>query len=101
MSRSDPMTVHTFISTTGRGLARAVPTAEGKWVVETLLPEQDIRCLAADPHSRDVIYAGTQGNGVLRSADGGKTWQPAGLDDQVVKSIAVSPSEPRVIFAGT
>ncbi len=92
---------HTFIATTGHGLARAAPTADGKWAVDSLLADQDVRCVAADPHSRDVVYAGTQGNGVLRSADGGKTWQPAGLAGHVVKSIAVSPSEPGAVYAGT
>ncbi len=95
------MSEHTFIATTGHGLARAAPTTDRKWAVDSLLADQDVRCLAADPHSRDVVYTGTQGNGVLRSVDGGKTWQPAGLAGHVVKSIAVSPSEPGAVYAGT
>jgi photosystem II stability/assembly factor-like uncharacterized protein len=38
---------------------------------------------------------------VLRSDDRGKTWHPAGLSGQVVKSLAVSPLDPGVIYAGT
>jgi hypothetical protein len=89
------------MSNTGNGLARAERAASGVWQVEHLLADQDVRCLAADPRNRDVVYAGTQGNGVLRSIDRGKTWQPAGLSDRIVKSIAISPTEPGTIYAGT
>jgi hypothetical protein len=95
------MSNHTFIAATGRGLARAVLTTEGKWAVDVSLTDQDVCCLAADPHTPNVIYAGTQGNGVFRSDDKGKTWQPSGMEGHIVKSIAVSPSEPALIFAGT
>lgn len=89
----------TFISTTPRGVARAVPNGDG-WAVEHLLDEYDVRRLAADLHNRDTVYAGTQGDGLLRSDDRGKTWQPAGMAGQVVKSIAFSRAEPGVIYVG-
>src|SRR5262249_9655624 len=73
----------------------------GAWDVEFLLGDQDVRCLASDPLHSTVAYAGTQGRGVLRSADGGKTWRPAGLDGRIVKSLAVSRTEPGVVYAGT
>ncbi len=102
------MSHRTFIATTGSGLARATlspghppPGAEDAWSVEFLLADQDVRCLAADRQPSQVVYAGTQGNGVLRSEDGGHTWQPAGLAGQTVKALAVSPTEPGTIFAGT
>lgn len=90
-----------FIAVTGRGIACAERSVNGDWSVEHLLADQDVRCLAADPHNPDVVYAGTQGNGVLRSTDRGKTWQPAGLSGRIVKSVAVSPTEPNTIYAGT
>ncbi len=68
------------------------------WV---LITEQDVRCLASDPLDLEVLYAGTQGSGVLRSDDRGKTWHPAGLDGHIVKSLAVSRAEPGTIYAGT
>jgi len=89
------------------GLARAECDLSGAWQVEHLLPGQDVRCLAADPHNPHILYAGTQGQGVMRSQDAGKTWNPAGLAGRIVKSIAVSPhtngnaAEPGVVFAGT
>jgi len=38
---------------------------------------------AADP----VLFAGTAGHGVFRSADGGKAWSPAGLGGQRVADL--------------
>ena len=90
-----------FLATTGRGLARAGRNPDSNWSVEFLLSEHDVRCLAADPHNQNVVYAGTQGQGVLRSGDGGRTWQPAGLQGRVVKALAASPSEPGLVYAGT
>lgn len=90
----------TFIATTGSGIARATPNGKG-WAVEHHLSAYDVRCLAADPHNPQVVYAGTQNHGVLRSQDGGRTWRVAGLADQVIKALAVSPLEPDVIYAGT
>src|SRR5215831_11143544 len=95
------MGARTFIATTGHGLFRAAPTGADQWAVDVMLTDQDVPCLAADPHSRDVLYAGSHGNGVLRSADSGQTWQPAGLAGHVVKSIAVSRGEPGAVYAGT
>lgn len=95
------MTSKIFISTTGNGLARAESSINGDWSVETLLQSEKVKCLAADPHNPEVVYAGTQGNGILRSDDSGKTWQSAGLGGQVVKSIALTPASPGLIYAGT
>jgi photosystem II stability/assembly factor-like uncharacterized protein len=90
-----------FLATTGRGLARAERNASDAWVVTFLLTEQDVRCLAQDPLQPEVVYAGTQGNGVLRSVDQGKTWQPSGLGGQIVKTLAVSRIQPGTVYAGT
>ena len=90
-----------FLPTTGNGIARAVWKADGEWSVEVALSKQDVRCLAADPLNTDVIYAGTQGNGVLRSTDRGQTWQPAGLSGHIIKAIAISPIDRNAIYVGT
>lgn len=90
-----------FISTTGNGIARASQNNSGKWHVEKLLSGTDVRCLAVDPLDSKRVYAGTQGAGVLRSDDSGRTWRPSGLDGWVVKAIAASPIHPDVVYAGT
>ena len=55
----------------------------------------DVRCLAA---GGGRIFAGTQGDGVLRSDDGGHDWQGAGLAGHIVKALAVSAD---TVWAGT
>jgi len=90
-----------MIATTGKGLARAARAADGEWTVERHLADQDVRCLAVDPLNRNVVYAGTQGNGVLRSDDSGRNWRQAGMEGKIIKSLAASPIEPGVVYAGT
>jgi photosystem II stability/assembly factor-like uncharacterized protein len=65
----------------------------------------DPAALAAAP---GVVYTGTAGRGrpggVLRTADRGVTWvRPAneGLDALPVAAVAVDPSDPDVLYAGT
>jgi len=84
------MDANTFMALTGKHLARASRDPVGDWSVEFLLADRDLRCLAADPLNPNVLYAGTQGEGVLRSDDGGRSWQPAGLAGRSVKALAVS-----------
>ena len=91
---------HTFLATTGRGVARAM-LAGGAWAVSHVLPDRHVTCLSADPFQPNVIYAGTQDNGLLRSDDAGQTWRPAGLSGQIVKAVSASPAEPGVVYAGT
>jgi photosystem II stability/assembly factor-like uncharacterized protein len=91
----------TFLATTGNGLAQAERETGGEWMVEFLLKDQDVRCLAADPLNSHVIFAGTQVNGVLRSDDQGRNWQQAGLPGVSIKSLAVSIAEASVVYAGT
>ena len=86
-----------FMSTTPSGIRRA-SCKNGEWVVEQKLDGMDVRCLTA--HG-DVVYAGTDKNGVMRSSDRGESWQPAGLLDQPIRALAASPVQPNVIYAGT
>jgi photosystem II stability/assembly factor-like uncharacterized protein len=51
----------------------------------------------------NTIYAGTLGGGVFRSEDAGNTWIPLneGLQDLNVTSLAISPINDDVVYAGT
>jgi photosystem II stability/assembly factor-like uncharacterized protein len=90
-----------FLSTTGHGIARAAQNGDGEWSLDSPIQRQQINCLASDPSDPKIIYAGSQGEGVLRSNDSGGTWHPAGLAGEYVKSLAVSPHDPTMIYAGT
>ncbi|HEV2387746.1 MAG TPA: hypothetical protein VGS20_10885 [Candidatus Acidoferrales bacterium] len=73
------------------------------------VPIGSIGALAVAPSKPDVIYAGTGeadmradisiGAGMYRSADGGKSWTPIGLDDsRQIARILVDPSNPDLVL---
>jgi len=64
---------------------------------------------ASDLSSHDVkvvrranghVLAGTN-HGVFRSADGGRGWQPTGLEDRKVLEVMPAPGDPQTVYAGT
>lgn len=90
---------HIFLSAFDKGIARAHCDANGQWRVEQRAAEHKVNCLAA-PADGHVVYAGTT-DGVLRSGDRGITWVRSGMEGHIVKSLAVSPQDPDVVYAGT
>src|SRR5262249_12080216 len=48
-----------------------------------------------------IVYAGTSGGGVFKSADGAQTWTPinAGLTGPFVNAVVVDPSTPATVYA--
>ncbi len=59
--------------------------------------------VAPDPSDPNLIYIATAGGGVWKTIDGGGHWTPL-TDSQittVMGAIAVAPSNPNVIYAGT
>lgn len=95
------MNAKIILTTNANGVAQARVDKSGHWEVNLSLEGRDARCLAVDPNNTDIIYAGTQGQGVFRSSDAGSSWVPCGMEGQIVKSITVSPHDSNTIFAGT
>jgi hypothetical protein len=85
----------------GRGMSRAERNPAGEWRTQVVADAYDVRCLARHPVDAGTVYAGTEGDGVLRSTDAGATWQPLGLPGRTVKSLAVHPQRPEILYAGT
>jgi photosystem II stability/assembly factor-like uncharacterized protein len=62
-----------------------------------------IAAVAPDPTNANTLYVATAGGGVWKTLNGGSTWSPL-TDQQATLSmgaIAVAPSNPNVIYAGT
>lgn len=89
-----------LLVTTGDGLARAECDENGEWSTTSALGGVRVTALTAASGEGNVLYAGTHGRGVLRSDDRGRTWQPAGMANQIVKSLAASPHDGEVLYAG-
>lgn len=68
-----------------------------------VLTDTSINAIAIDPTSTSIVYVATQGQGVLKSIDGGTSWIPvnSGLTYLIVRSVAVDPGNTNVIYAGT
>ncbi len=82
------------------------------------LEEYDLDCLAAHPEKPNRAFVGTYGNGLLRTTDGGDTFERAGeggIDPEEdpetaerrgaggvsVMSVAIDPQDPAEVWAGT
>lgn len=94
-----------FLATDGKGISRAMRGSDGHggspiWTVERYTADHEVTCLAADPSNPQTLFAGTR-NGALRSHDAGLTWRPAGMEGHIVKSLAVSPHDGNLLYAGT
>ena len=97
-------------------VAGAVATssaAGGRWrhADRGFLPATYVISLAVDPAHPETMYAGTIWRGIATSGDGGAHWRPAGpfpllADGAVprppdVMSLAIDPSRPGLVYAGT
>jgi photosystem II stability/assembly factor-like uncharacterized protein len=62
-----------------------------------------VRALAIDPVTPTTLYAGTDGGGVFKSANGGATWSTVNTDltNTNVRALAIHPTTPTTLYAGT
>jgi len=99
-----------YFGATGGGLWKSVdggvawtPVTDGK------IRSSSVGAVAVAPSNPDVVYMGMgeaelrgnimQGDGVYRSADGGKTWQHVGLEaTQAIAKIRVDPNDADVAY---
>lgn len=78
----------------------------GSPTAEAYLQDQKPESLAVDPADASRVYAGTWGNGLWRSTDAGRSWEPvaAGIPHAEITAVAVaapSNGKPGPLFAGT
>src|SRR5579885_491138 len=62
-----------------------------------------VLALAADPGAPATLYAGTEGGGVWKSADGAAhwAWSSLGLGNVTVNALILDPRTPTTLYAGT
>jgi photosystem II stability/assembly factor-like uncharacterized protein len=54
--------------------------------------------IVIDPRNSNTLYAGAHA-GVMKSTNGGKTWEPTGLAGLYISVLAIDPRMPAVLFA--
>ena len=92
-----------LVGTTGAGLFQSPDGGENWSRIRDPFPgESQIRALASDPQSPNVVYAGSN-NGIYRSEDSGSSWVKldSPMEGLNIWSIAIDPSDSDTVFAGT
>jgi photosystem II stability/assembly factor-like uncharacterized protein len=100
----DPTNAAVFYALTGTTLQRST-TAGASWTSHSLGAPSggSFTSLAIAPSATAVLYVGTAGGQVLRSADAGATWAVAerGLPPLRTTRLAVSPADPDTLYVAT
>lgn len=100
-----------LMGTTGGGIWKTID-AGTSWfnISDGYFQTASIGAIAIAPSDPNVIYVGTgehavrgvmtsAGDGMYKSVDGGKTWQPTGLDSSMhIAAIAVHPSNASLVY---
>lgn len=98
----DPYEPDTVYAATLAGLYKTTDAAKSWSRIGERLPDQMIISMLLDRSKKGVLYIAGR-DGVHRSEDGGATWMALnqGLATTNVRTIAQSPSDPKVFYAGT
>jgi photosystem II stability/assembly factor-like uncharacterized protein len=99
-----------YFGATGGGLWKTVDGGQ-TWqaVAETALKTSSVGAVAIAESNPDIVYAGMgetqlrgniiQGDGVYKSADGGKTWTHTGLrESRAIARIRIHPTNPDTVY---
>jgi photosystem II stability/assembly factor-like uncharacterized protein len=87
-----------LLAATSDGVVRITESADA-WSVEPVLDGGRGQCLCVDPGDPRRVFVGSHGRGVWRSADAGASFEDAGLPQNDVFSVAVSPVD-GAVYAG-
>ncbi len=74
------------------------------WKLTRIYEDVAVEALAADSRRSAHVYVGTAESGLLRSTDGGESWESVGeftSRNERVTAITPSPHDPETVWAGT
>jgi photosystem II stability/assembly factor-like uncharacterized protein len=107
----DPNTV--YVGGAQGGLWRSTNSGQSWTSITDNAPSQSIGAIAIDPTNSNIIYAGTgEGNfsgdcffgmGILKTTDGGNTWQTLAAQlfvGRAVNDIVIDPTNPNTLYVG-
>ncbi len=107
-----PQSAHLYTYYVGTRNGGVFKTTNGGDTFEPIFDAQDafsIGAVAVSPKDANTVWVGTGdaffarspyfGDGVYKTADGGKTWQHLGLEDtQHIAKIAIDPLDPNMVY---
>jgi photosystem II stability/assembly factor-like uncharacterized protein len=98
-----PVNSNIVFAGTWDGLYRSANSGQTWARVDSGWAYAQISAIAFEPLMDEAMYAGTSGAGVMKSEDGGESWESrnVGLPDRIVWCIATDPQYPDTLFVGT
>lgn len=73
---------------------------KGQWHASRMSGGRGMQCVEVDRYHPGALYAGSRGEGMWRSADGGREWTRLDFPETDVFALAVSPAD-GAVYAGT
>ncbi len=103
-----------YVGTPSGGLWKTTDEGENWNCLTDDLPVMGVSALAIDPDNTNIVYAGTGDKdaddnysiGVLKSINGGETWNTTGLtwtiyENNTISRLLINPDNPDILFAAT
>lgn len=95
----DPRDPDTLYVSSMKGGFRKSANGGKTWRTVAPIPGGMVMSISQSWEDPDTFYA-ANGSEVLKSTDGGENWRPVGGELPGVSAVAVSPSDPQIIYAG-